>query len=541
MEAAVETPQGEPINSPRSVTSDDDVAPHAMIGGACSAMISILPASQDVVAFCQSLRRRLLLGGVQCILPQTSDIGSTTWRRELISHVKKTSLFIPIVTADWLRSGVCVLSLYYALRRSLSKGSPTVVPILMTCALASGHPLCELLKKQTFHIVHSNNTAMIDELVVKLRNFIKLLQYDVPKHTVQDGDTLLDIYTYYHNFFLKKPPRKSLSTLVQGLSDNATSLCLENDLTRSPPVAYYVGDNGVKPLLEVVKMLPNLQTLSLRENGLTNSSMHLLVGALLLHPCITSLDLGGNEEISQLGAAELYYLVCSNQQIVEVKLDGTSVSSALWLSRIQKQLERNKLSVFGSWSQLRADNTEPFGISADFSDLTKDSVFWEVSLTCVPLDPLQCSSQWTCDNCSISATAVVTYQQNTQRYAEKMCGEDKAETLQYFRHVDKNTCSMKKLHGGAVKLVLETEGCGLEAIQQSLRQRAVKANGWDARLLSELQKVVVRAVCDKPMKCKLCSYFVDVELWYKGAKQIGKDVPQLFSEDIMRYVQCFVF
>eukprot|EP00754_Rhynchopus_humris_P040768 Rhum_TRINITY_DN23908_c0_g1::Rhum_TRINITY_DN23908_c0_g1_i1::g.178974::m.178974 len=113
------------LNSPRSVTSDEP------IGGPCSIFISVTPSSPPVVQFCQSLRRRLLLSGVQCTVAQTTEVGGVLWRRQLIRSLQRTAVCLCVVTADWLRSGVSMLTLYYALRRCATCSAPTVIPILM--------------------------------------------------------------------------------------------------------------------------------------------------------------------------------------------------------------------------------------------------------------------------------------------------------------------------------------------------------------------------------------------------------------------------
>ncbi|CUG88273.1 leucine-rich repeat protein, putative [Bodo saltans] len=86
----------------------------------------------------------------------------------------------------------------------------------------------------------------------------------------------------------------------------------------------YVGPKGVVPVVEMCKALPNITSIALRDNYLSNESVWLLSKMALYHPSLTTLDLGKNP-ISWTGAMCLVELVTRNHHITDVLLVGTSI------------------------------------------------------------------------------------------------------------------------------------------------------------------------------------------------------------------------
>jgi hypothetical protein len=86
----------------------------------------------------------------------------------------------------------------------------------------------------------------------------------------------------------------------------------------------YVGPKGVVPVIEMCKALPNITSVILRDNYLSNESVWLLSKMALYHPSLTTIDLGKNP-ISWTGAMCLVELVTRNHHITDVHLVGTSI------------------------------------------------------------------------------------------------------------------------------------------------------------------------------------------------------------------------
>lgn len=86
----------------------------------------------------------------------------------------------------------------------------------------------------------------------------------------------------------------------------------------------YVGPKGVVPVIELCKALPNVTSVALRDNYLTNESIWHLCKMALYHPSLSTLDLGKNP-ISWAGAMCLVELVTRNHHVTDVQLGSTSI------------------------------------------------------------------------------------------------------------------------------------------------------------------------------------------------------------------------
>eukprot|EP01002_Notosolenus_urceolatus_P011390 NODE_3969_length_856_cov_18.156134_g3293_i0.p1 GENE.NODE_3969_length_856_cov_18.156134_g3293_i0~~NODE_3969_length_856_cov_18.156134_g3293_i0.p1 ORF type:complete len:224 (-),score=28.58 NODE_3969_length_856_cov_18.156134_g3293_i0:49-720(-) len=85
-----------------------------------------------------------------------------------------------------------------------------------------------------------------------------------------------------------------------------------------------VGEKGLLPIIEVIRVLPQLTHLVLPENGLRNEGVECLVHSAISHPALRSIDLSGNRLTIGSGKV-LEYLVRKNKRIQELKLSGTRI------------------------------------------------------------------------------------------------------------------------------------------------------------------------------------------------------------------------
>jgi|UniRef100_A0A7S4LNC6 Ran GTPase-activating protein (RanGAP) involved in mRNA processing and transport len=158
----------------------------------------------------------------------------------------------------------------------------------------------------------------------EMRSQITLLQN--PSTT-----SLRDAYLYYCTQYQLKPNsdiRATLST-EQGAYD-LQSLKLDGN---------FVGNNGILPLVEVLRLSTKLQELSLPNNGIKNAGVEWICDMALSHPSLTCLDLSRNR-ITLGGGKVLHELVLKNSKIVSVDLSCTKIDSKL-LERIMQRAAAN--------------------------------------------------------------------------------------------------------------------------------------------------------------------------------------------------------
>ena len=544
-----------PLLSPRSIGSDPEAVG---LETPCEALLCAAHSSSESIRFTQALRRKLLLKGVNCSVPMTEDIGGVKWRREIIKYLKRTSIFLCIISDEWIRSGVSWLTLYYALRRSYVCDSPVILPIILDEHTTLQHPLVQGITKQLFHIIYDPTISQpLSDLVTRVKNFLVALQYKLPDKIITgrieqaDGtfipaSTYSDVYRYYYlKYSGGKMPKKGILKKLSDLTETDTSLDLSDDLSSKPPAVYFIGDNGVRALVEVVKLLPNLKKINLSGNGLSSSVVHPLVSALVSHPSVVSLNISENS-ITQVSATELYYLLRTNEQITELDISKTNISSEVWIKRIAAQLVRNKKSIFGSWTSVPKQidqQDEHYNPPPRIELQPRLACRWDVVIICKPQDDLETTSLWTEDSTSVLINISVAGPNLPSKLTlqeELQSGSlEKKDVLSYIKEVDSNTCCIKKMNGNTIKLVLENQGQGLESLQYTLRLMALRKKGWNQNLIHGLQRISVRLSCQKPKRCRQKSFFVDCEIWYSDAGRISKSVPQLYREDITKYVSSF--
>eukprot|EP01065_Artemidia_motanka_P014963 TRINITY_DN18824_c0_g1_i1.p1 TRINITY_DN18824_c0_g1~~TRINITY_DN18824_c0_g1_i1.p1 ORF type:complete len:685 (+),score=233.48 TRINITY_DN18824_c0_g1_i1:51-2057(+) len=502
---------------------------------ACELYLGFTPGDEHITRFAQCLRSKLLGMGIACTMPLSADVGSVSWRRELVKLLKRCGVYLPLVTADWLRSGEALLELYYGLRRSAACSSPVVLPVLFPDAEASGCALAQRMRQQCFHCSFTAPTPLAT-LVDQIRNFLQELKFPMEKCCLHDGSSFRDLYMHFLRDIGLKRANSQVLKLLDGLGRTDT-LDLSTDLSTSPPTAFLIGDQGLRPLLPVIKMKADLRKLVLRGNGLTNNSMHGLVEALMVHPSVTYLDLGDND-ITRLGAAELCYLLRRNQQITTMHVDGTRIDSQVWLRRIERQLEDNRGGNFGSWSSL--EHGRGF-------DEAAEAAWWQQAAARQSPLGSRPADEWDVVLCAKGgggpegnrATSVdlrvsarpAARGRRVQPVKIALSADDplRARVDQYLKLLDSQTVSVKKASGATLKLVLEPVGGGLEAIQDDARSRV-------ALLPTEgLQRVSIRLLFEKAPGSRQQSFFVDSTLWFDGDRRLAKELPQLFRENIQRF------
>eukprot|EP00670_Eutreptiella_braarudii_P009478 CAMPEP_0174307378 /NCGR_PEP_ID=MMETSP0810-20121108/1080_1 /TAXON_ID=73025 ORGANISM="Eutreptiella gymnastica-like, Strain CCMP1594" /NCGR_SAMPLE_ID=MMETSP0810 /ASSEMBLY_ACC=CAM_ASM_000659 /LENGTH=599 /DNA_ID=CAMNT_0015414411 /DNA_START=63 /DNA_END=1862 /DNA_ORIENTATION=+ len=121
------------------------------------------------------------------------------------------------------------------------------------------------------------------------------------------------------------------SQLMKSLPDSHQwDLLTELDLNLN-----FVGRVGIRPVLEVVKLSPNVRKLCLADNFLNNESVKDIVTALVRHPSLGHLDLSRNP-ISHAAGKMLSHFAVDSQALHTVLLEETLINPAL-IRIIQKK------------------------------------------------------------------------------------------------------------------------------------------------------------------------------------------------------------
>eukprot|EP00755_Sulcionema_specki_P023342 Sspe_Gene.14247::Locus_4923_Transcript_2_2_Confidence_0.600_Length_1511::g.14247::m.14247/K04739/PRKAR; cAMP-dependent protein kinase regulator len=113
-------------------------------------------------------------------------------------------------------------------------------------------------------------------------------------------------------------------------SGSLTELDLTNTL---------VGANGVKPLMELVKQIPELHTLILKGQRINSEVMQHVAEALKGHPGLTTLDISGNH--CPLAGPTLVELTKKNPKLVTLNIEGCDIKP-LFVKLIENQLGKNR-------------------------------------------------------------------------------------------------------------------------------------------------------------------------------------------------------
>lgn len=161
------------------------------------------------------------------------------------------------------------------------------------------------------------------------------------------GKGLVEVYLHYCKEYKCRPNSRLVSGVrfhfdsnKSKLSSNPNAFCKQGVINLN---GNYVGDRGVRPVLELVKRIQSCTTLLLRQNGIRNPGVKEIVEMAKNHPSLTSIDLSHNA-ISLGGGNSLLELVRTNKRITSINLDKTRIEVDLKM-RIQKFCDKNKESI----------------------------------------------------------------------------------------------------------------------------------------------------------------------------------------------------
>eukprot|EP01012_Entosiphon_sulcatum_P034833 TRINITY_DN4423_c0_g1_i6.p1 TRINITY_DN4423_c0_g1~~TRINITY_DN4423_c0_g1_i6.p1 ORF type:complete len:546 (-),score=121.55 TRINITY_DN4423_c0_g1_i6:201-1838(-) len=147
------------------------------------------------------------------------------------------------------------------------------------------------------------------------------------------GHSCRSVYLYYCKQYETKPkPQVRLQLPDEPNRFNMTELIL-NETT-------LIGNKGLLPVLEVVRLNPNLRALSVAGNGIKNTGVEWLVHMALEHPGLSSLDLSDNR-ITNAAGTVLNYLAQRNPRIVDINMRNTRIDDQL-KTHIELRLKANR-------------------------------------------------------------------------------------------------------------------------------------------------------------------------------------------------------
>eukprot|EP01062_Namystynia_karyoxenos_P030828 TRINITY_DN22939_c0_g1_i1.p2 TRINITY_DN22939_c0_g1~~TRINITY_DN22939_c0_g1_i1.p2 ORF type:complete len:220 (+),score=66.22 TRINITY_DN22939_c0_g1_i1:90-662(+) len=116
----------------------------------------------------------------------------------------------------------------------------------------------------------------------------------------------------------------------------------------------YIGPRGVAALLPLLSLWHNLERVDFSANGLTSDEAAQVGAVLLHHPCITSVELGGNPLVEdRIARGELTQLLRGRRRITHLGLSGCELISPCALRRIAALLAANRAHCAASDSSWR--------------------------------------------------------------------------------------------------------------------------------------------------------------------------------------------
>jgi len=147
------------------------------------------------------------------------------------------------------------------------------------------------------------------------------------------GHSCRSVYLYYCKQYETKPkPQVRLA-----LPDTPNEFNME-ELTLNETTL--IGNKGLLPVLEVVRLNSSMKSLSVIGNGIKNTGVEWLVHMALDHPSLTSIDLGDNRVTNAAGTV-LNYLAQRNPRIVEINITNTRIDQQL-KEHIESRLAANR-------------------------------------------------------------------------------------------------------------------------------------------------------------------------------------------------------
>lgn len=165
------------------------------------------------------------------------------------------------------------------------------------------------------------------------RRNVALLPDPLPKAS---GWSCRSVYLHYAKEYGVKPN----SLLVQCLCN------VEDDFSSTTELSArgnFIGERGILPLLEVVRLCPRLQSIVLPDCGLKNNGVEWLAHCLLALPperrCLTTIDLAGNR--LTLGAGKVLVELAKRLPTLSfVNVAGTRIDPAV-TERLRSQTTAN--------------------------------------------------------------------------------------------------------------------------------------------------------------------------------------------------------
>eukprot|EP00760_Papus_ankaliazontas_P013156 PhM_4_TR15654/c7_g1_i1/m.61299 len=103
----------------------------------------------------------------------------------------------------------------------------------------------------------------------------------------------------------------------------------------------YIGPRGISNILQLLTVLPGVESLDLSGNRLENSSIVELCSYAKAHPGLRRLILNNNKNVSRVGGNTLLKLLKQNQRIIHVDVAATQVDVPMQ-EKIRCQAEENK-------------------------------------------------------------------------------------------------------------------------------------------------------------------------------------------------------
>jgi hypothetical protein len=147
------------------------------------------------------------------------------------------------------------------------------------------------------------------------------------------GHSCRSVYLYYCKQYDTKPkPQVRLA-----LPDNPNEFNMEDLILNETTL---IGNRGLLPVLEVVRLNTKMKCLSVIGNGIKNTGVEWLVHMALDHPGLASIDLSDNR-ITNAAGTVLNYLAQRNPRIIDLNISNTRIDEQL-KHHIELRLKANR-------------------------------------------------------------------------------------------------------------------------------------------------------------------------------------------------------
>eukprot|EP00996_Jenningsia_fusiforme_P000719 NODE_1650_length_1457_cov_91.597301_g1491_i0.p1 GENE.NODE_1650_length_1457_cov_91.597301_g1491_i0~~NODE_1650_length_1457_cov_91.597301_g1491_i0.p1 ORF type:complete len:440 (-),score=84.91 NODE_1650_length_1457_cov_91.597301_g1491_i0:138-1307(-) len=147
------------------------------------------------------------------------------------------------------------------------------------------------------------------------------------------GHSCRSVYLYYCKQYETKPkPQVRLA-----LPDTPNEFTMEELILNETTL---IGNKGLLPVLEVVRLNTRMKALSVIGNGIKNTGVEWLVHMALDHPSLASIDLSDNR-ITNAAGTVLNYLAQRNVRIIDINIANTRIDEQL-KHHIELRLKTNR-------------------------------------------------------------------------------------------------------------------------------------------------------------------------------------------------------